>query len=294
MASENIPYLSSHRDIQHRGTEHLAINNNFLRRSLALLALKTTARFYDQMGSCVPISKKKLIKMGPFVHLTEAATMKFVTEHTSIPVPKVFCSFVHKNIAYLVMERYQGDELPTAWKKLSERSRHKVFDQLKRMLQELRALKPPHSTKVQSSVGGSLRDSRLPRSCPRFGPFDTIQEFHLWLRDGLQPSQIKGRDNDPDWQEIQDMATEQDGPWPPPVFTHGDLNPFNILLRGDQVVGLIDWEMSGWYPNYWEYTSEWLTSEHTRTEWRDSIHWFLDPFPRELKMEATRQKWWGE
>jgi len=168
MAPEHIPYLSvtDKGSTQHEGTEHLAINNTFIRRSLALLALKTTAKFYTWMGFCVPISKKKIIKTGPYVHLIEAATTKFVAENTSIPVPKIYCSFVYKNRAYIVMERIQGDELPTAWKKLSEGSRQKVFDQLKRMLRDLRALEPPSGTGVESCTGGSLRDSRIPRSCP--------------------------------------------------------------------------------------------------------------------------------
>jgi len=63
------------------------------------------------------------------------------------------------------------------------------------------------------------------------------------------------------------MTKRQDGPWPPPKFTHGDLNPFNILVREGKVVGIIDWEFSGWYPRYWEYTSAWFGNV-TRTEWR--------------------------
>lgn len=37
------------------------------------------------------------------------------------------------------------------------------------------------------------------------------------------------------------------------VLTHSDFSPRNILVRGDQVVALIDWEMAGFYPEYWEY-----------------------------------------
>jgi aminoglycoside phosphotransferase (APT) family kinase protein len=40
------------------------------------------------------------------------------------------------------------------------------------------------------------------------------------------------------------------------VMTHGDLHPRNVLVStGDsvEVAGLIDWEMSGVYPEYWEY-----------------------------------------
>ena len=280
------------RDIQHKDTGKLAIHNTVFRRWLTLLALKTTARFYKSMGFCVPITKHKIVKTGPYVHLTEGATIDFIAQNTSIPVPKIYCSFVHKNRAYIVMERIRGDDLPTAWQKLSEQSRQKVFDQLRSMIQEMRLLKPPPGTGVESCVGGSLRDSRIPRSNPRFGPFKTIQEFHLWLREGLHLSQMEGRENHLDWQDVRDMVAAQDKSWPP-VFTHADLNPFNILVSGDRIVGLLDWEFSGWYPNYWEYTSAWHGSA-ARTEWQEATDRFLEPFPDELKMEAIRQKWWGE
>lgn len=233
------------RSDQHRDTEHLAIHNTWNRRWLVLLALKTTARFHTWLGFCVPITTNIIVRTGPYVHLTEAATMLFIAKNTSIPVPKVYCSFVHKNRAYLAMERIRGNDLPTAWKRLSKESRQKVFDQLQKMVREMRSLKPPPGTGVESCVGGSLRDSRNPRSCPRFGPFTTIQHFHLWLRENLQLSQVGDQ---PDMQDVRDMIATQDQSWPPPVFTHGDLSPFNILLRGDRIISLIDWEFSGWYP----------------------------------------------
>ena len=37
------------------------------------------------------------------------------------------------------------------------------------------------------------------------------------------------------------------------VFTHGDLDPRNILVEEGHVTGIVDWEQSGWYPGYWEY-----------------------------------------
>lgn len=278
---------------QHEGTEHLAINNTFTNRFLTLVALKTTARFYSRDGFCVPISPGRIVKTGPCVHLTEAATMKFVAENTSLPVPKIHWSFVHKHRAYIVMERIPGEEIPRAWRKLRDGALQQIFAQLKQMLQELRALKPTPGTGVESCVGGSIQDSRIPRSLPRFGPFQTIQEFHRWLREDLHLEEHSDRVNNPKWQEIKAMVVKQDGPWPAPVFTHGDLNPSNILVRGNQVVGLLDWEFAGWYPHYWEYTSAWY-GNITRTEWQDLLDKFLEPFPEELKMEITRQKWWGE
>jgi aminoglycoside phosphotransferase (APT) family kinase protein len=36
------------------------------------------------------------------------------------------------------------------------------------------------------------------------------------------------------------------------VFAHGDLHPGNILIHDGRVAAILDWEMAGWYPEYWE------------------------------------------
>ncbi|KAI0532520.1 kinase-like domain-containing protein [Xylaria digitata] len=281
-------------ETQHNGTQHLAINNTFFRRFLIRLALHTTARFHSRDGPCIPISKHKIVKTGRRIHLTEGATMRYLAENTTIPVPKVYCSFLHKNGAYVVMERIQGEELPRAWKSMSVESREDVLAQLRVIFQELHSLSPPSGTGVESCVEGSLFDSRISRRNPRFSPFKTIQEFHFWLRRDLKPEDLKDREKDQDWYDLMDMMRQQDGHWPPPTFAHGDLNPFNVLLRDGKVVGLIDWEFSGWYPHYWEYTSAWF-GNLTRTEWQGMLDKILDrPSPEVFKMEEVRNKWWGE
>lgn len=240
-----------------------------------------------------------MVKTGPWVHLTEAQTMTFVATHTSVPVPHVYCAFLHRNRAYIVMERIRGQEIPTAWKQLSTEPRDRIVLQLGDMVRQLRKLPPPSKAGIQSCIGGSLHDPHIPRTLPRFGPFPTTQSFHSWLREGTEASSlqnISGNDDKQHAEEIQEieaMIVKQDGPWPAPVFTHGDLNPFNILVRGKDIVGLVDWECSGWYPHYWEYTSAWY-GNCTRTEWRDRLTSVLDLFPEELKMETVRQTWWGE
>ncbi|KAG8406145.1 hypothetical protein J3458_021472 [Metarhizium acridum] len=284
------------RDARHldAGHESLAINNTRIRRFLTLVGLKTTARFFRRQGSCVPISRRLIVKSDAFVDLTEGATMRFVA-NTSVPVPKVWCSFVRNGRVYLVMERIQGDCIAKGWDDRNKESKDKLLAQLKLMMEGIRSLQPRPDAGVESCVGGSLFDSRMPRPDRRFGPFQTIQEFHLWLRGNLRPSEIEKPKQaaEQDWKDVKDMAARQDGPWPRPVFTHGDLNPCNIIVRGDKVVGIIDWEFSGWYPHYWEYTSAWCT-QILRTEWQDLLGSFLEPFPEELEMERTRQRWWGE
>ena len=283
----------NHRDTQHEDTQHLAINDTLISRYITLVALRTTSLFYRRNGPCTPISGSRIVKRGPFVHLTEAATLNYIASKTSVPVPRVHCAFVHNNMAHIVMERIKGHSLASAWTSLSEADMMAILSQLRGILGELRALQPPTESAVQSCAGGSLMDSRIPHARPRFGPFDTIQDFHVWLREDFRPENDPTHEEDQDWKDIKGMKAMQDGPWPTPVFTHGDLNPSNIMIRGDRVVGIIDWEFSGWYPHYWEYTSAWY-GNRLRKEWQDLIPEFLDPYPAELQMEITRQRGWGD
>ncbi|CAD0108010.1 unnamed protein product [Aureobasidium uvarum] len=276
--------------------QDLAINNTRFYRLFTRIALKTWGRLYKADGFCSPISRRMIVKTGPSVDLTEAATMKFISENTSIPVPKVHCSFIHKGRTYILMERIRGEEIPRAWKRLGEEGRAKMFAHLKQMIEEMRALKPPSGTGVRSCVGGSLYDSRFNRQENRFGPFTTIQEFHFWLRKEFRLADYPNPEKPSEEvrPELMHMETMQDGPWPSPVFTHADLNPCNILVRGDKIVAIIDWEFAGWYPHYWEYTSNWF-GNRVRTEWQDALVQFLEPCTAaEFEMEKTRNKWWGE
>ncbi|TQV92978.1 serine/threonine protein kinase [Cordyceps javanica] len=269
-----------------------AINNTAIRRWLTLVALKTTSRFYKFDGPCVPISSRIIVKKGKNINLAEAESMAFIAAQTKIPLPRIYCSFTRKDITYIVMERVRGKTLADAWPTLSDTELKHVFIQLRHMLEELRAIPAP-GTAIQNCMGGSLRDSRILRPEPRFGPFHSTQAFHYWLREGLQPEQKPQHVTDQDWADIKRMVAMQDREWEMPVFTHGDLNPFNIMILNGKIEAIIDWEFSGWLPCYWEYTSAWLGSK-TRIAWQNLVATFIDPWPKELEMEAIRQKWWGD
>ncbi|KAG5930447.1 hypothetical protein E4U53_002234 [Claviceps sorghi] len=271
----------------------LPINNTRFRRLLTLLAFRTTRFFYKRDQSCYPLSSRHILKKGPRVDLTEAATMEFVASRTSIPVPCVYCSFVRKGETYIVMERIRGKTFGEASRWLTWAQRELIFAQLREMVQELRSLQPPGPV-IGSFFGGSLCDCRMSNKSTRFGPFPSTRDFHRWLREDFHPDQHPEHEDSEDWDEAKLMVALQDREdWAPPVFTHCDLHPMNILVRDGKVVGVVDWEMSGWWPSYWEYTSAWLGNQ-VRLGWQENIHKFIDPCPVELNMERIRQRWWGE
>lgn len=270
------------------------IHDTLLNRMLVLCALKTTVYFYHRPHAYViPISRHLVVKTHSSVDLAEAATMQFLATHTTLPVPRVHCAFKHGGRTYIAVERIQGTTLVDAWPTLSEAERTRVLAHLRKLLAEMRALPAP-SDQIASCIGGSLFNSSIPhtRGELRFGPFASAQQFHVWLRLGFQLADLHEGMKDRD--RIEKMIRQQDGPWPRPIFTHGDLNPANIMVRDGQVVGILDWEYGGWYPPYWEYTSAFIGNQ-TRPVWQDKIPQFLDPpCHGELEMDITREVWWGE
>ncbi|KAJ5735717.1 uncharacterized protein N7483_000842 [Penicillium malachiteum] len=215
--------------------------------------------------------------------------MRFISERTSIPVPRVICAFTHCQKTYILMERIKGDMIGVGWVRRDEESKAKLLSKLKSMIQEMREIPAPEGTKIASADGGSMFDCRLPGTSfkmLRFGPFNGIQDFHRHLRSGIEFDPTCTFDP-----EIQEFITQHGKSWPL-KFTHGDLSSLNILIRGDDIVGIIDWETSGWYPSYWEYTTAYQVNPQN-SFWVNEIDKFLLPMPEELAMERTRQKYFG-
>ncbi|KAB8237170.1 aminoglycoside phosphotransferase family protein [Aspergillus alliaceus] len=240
-----------------------SINDKALYRYSTLLAVRALRSTRPRKGSVLMLTETLCVKYGAWVHLSEAHAMRYISQHTSIPVPKVLCAFAHNDCTYIVMERIKGDMLGTGWLRRSEDSKARLLAQLKKLVQEMRELQAPKGVGVASIDGGSLYDARVPGPTLRFGPFRTIDEFHRHLRRGLEFG--------PD----------------------GDLSSFNILVREDDIVGVVDWETAGWYPSYWEYTTACQVNPQN-SFWITEIDKFLDPMPEELSADRIRQNFFGD
>lgn len=82
------------------------------------------------------------------------------------------------------------------------------------------------------------------RAVPEGGPFDSEQEFNKFVLGYL----IKSLPNILRHYAESGLLDHHEI-----VFTHGDFAPRNILVEGDRVTAIIDWEFAGWYPEHWEY-----------------------------------------
>ncbi|KAK1656970.1 kinase-like domain-containing protein [Colletotrichum godetiae] len=227
------------------------------------------------------------IKVKPYANLAEAHTMQFVAQHTSIPVPKVYCAFVHQGSTYIVMCKINGQMAWLRWKERSQSSQRRILEQLRGMVAQLRAIAPTEGVGIANIDGGPIYDCRLPSKW-FWGPFATVRDFHKELANGAD-LEIRYENQPPDLDELLTFYRQANNKL---VLTHGDLSSLNILIQGDDVVGIVDWETAGWMPSYWEYTSAWFVNPQNPF-WQQEVDKFLTPMPYELRMEHIRRTYFG-
>lgn len=254
-------------------------------KQLLLVSINLLRRFRNLSGSVLMLTSGLCVKFGNRLDLVEAQTMLFIAKNTSIPVPKVYFAFTDNECTYILMERIHGQMAAKGWVNRTDASKLNIHDNLKKLLLEMRGL-IPQSDAICSISGGSLYDLRIPQMTSRFGPFKSTREFHDFLRNGIQAHSNHG-DN------FLKLISLHSQDWGTPIFTHGDLSSLNILVRGDDVVGIIDWETAGWYPPYWEYTTACQVNPQNLF-WKAEIDRFLEPMPDALLMEQLRQRYFGD
>ncbi|KAI1325732.1 kinase-like protein [Xylariaceae sp. FL0255] len=268
------------------------INAGFITRYLTLLAVAiltwSPVHWLWKHRGGVLFGPNFCIKTNSFTTLAEAKAMQFVAAHTSIPVPRVFCAFSHRGRTYIVMERIDGTSVGQSWVRRTEESKAKILSQLRAFIEQLRSVQPPIKRGVSNIVGGSTHDPRLPDQF-YWGPFDSIDDFHLQLRNNI-PLDVDPKDAPPDLLELLAFYKQ---PFSDIRLTHGDLSSLNVLAKGDEIVGIIDWETAGWFPSYWEYVCAWNVNPQNEF-WQQEVDKFLTPMPHELRMESIRKKYFGD
>lgn len=116
---------------------------------------------------------------------------------------------------------------------------------------------------------------------PEAGPFVSVHEFHEWFT-CLWRRPVPDADSiptEPFRHELSDDSSIK--------FTHGDLHGSNIIISAAKpyrVLAIIDWEQSGWFPEYWEARKAQLTI--------NTFEWSTEYLPMILdQYESTADPW---
>lgn len=219
----------------------------------------------------------------------EYNTLKLVRKYTKIPVPEPLdvTSAPSKSKdfpedGYLVTTRLPGHMLQLCRVMLSDEDIASFVTQMQDIVAQIRAIpkttSPEHT--ICNTLGGAIRDPRIRGARPQ-GPFATEAEFNQNLRNRDDPARSGHR----------------------ALFTHADLNPRNILLdlrqkpdgtRGWVVTGIVDWENSGYYPEYWEYTKSLFEGFRLEQQWQDVMHDIFKAFGDMSKEYEVEKRSWEQ
>ncbi|CAG8124898.1 unnamed protein product [Penicillium salamii] len=204
----------------------------------------------------IRISEDRVVKFGFNLNPSEAANLQFVAENTTIPVPKPYdVGWEDGKVTSIEMDYIPGNPLDKVWPSMDSTQRLSIANQLQGYISQLRKLKGDF---IGSADRGKITYGSL--FATRCGPFDSEKAFNEWrlsdikrdLKDPMKPCVMFAL---PDDHEI--------------LFTHGDISARNINVdENGNITGILDWETSGWYPEYWEY----VESVHQRSDpdgWTD-------------------------
>ncbi|KAK7963457.1 hypothetical protein PG988_010431 [Apiospora saccharicola] len=231
---------------------------------------------------------KTVVKTGAYTREAQGNTVKFVRQHTSIPVLEVHNVYKNQRTGFwcIVMEYVAGTRLDHAWATFDTEAKASVMKQLRTYFDELRSIKGSFI----GAVDGSACDDQFFCASPwSYGPYQTEEE----LNEGLCQAWSTDRDDEEAFTLLlcQMQRTTMHGH--DIVMTHNDFAPRNILVRGSTVVAILDWEYSGFYPVYWEYCkSLWRPGWDSAWIKDGLVERVLGPYYKELAVILHTSNMW--
>lgn len=198
------------------------------------------------------LNASTIAKTGDGVNMSEAATLRYVRQHTSIPVPEVFESYIHPETGYpcIIIEYIERKTLNEMWSAYSSGEKERVIGQLKRYIRQLRLVEAQQIGMVDR---GRVQDQFFEDNDEPgiAGPYDGIDAFHKKL---IMILESKGEMSKKKIME-QFLSEVSKGKRYKIMLTHNNIVARNIIMKGDIVCAIVDWELAGFFSKYWEYCS---------------------------------------
>lgn len=230
-----------------------------------------------------------IVRYGYHVSPIEAETTAFVAQHTSVRVPRIHAIFseyredTRQTVTYIVEERLPGTTLRDALPKLDDHGREVITGELRTIFSQLTTLSshrdrlgPLHGPWHYGNARFNYLLDRYP--CGDGDARDTRSFIQYWVN-------IIGN-NSLTSHRVSDRLFEPYDYSRPPTFSHGDLQPTNVMVHGGHVVGIIDWAEAAWYPYYWD---SYILYKSLHQQWRVLSIWepmasqLGDPYMPEAK-----------
>jgi hypothetical protein len=194
---------------------------------------------------------------------SESDTIQFVSRSVPcIPLPEVVYSWVDYewNRSFLILKRVHGETLQDAWPRLSSPQRSQIAGQIAKYCSKLAAIMSP---RFESATGRGVLEPFLTQPAEPSHP--------SWKPRPLGPLPLA------DFNTFSSLPHSGDI-GPAFYFYHADLGPSNIMVSEEgNVEGILDWESSGFYPEFWIASKPllsagfYLNCREGREAWRDLL-----------------------
>ncbi|PMB73316.1 hypothetical protein BM221_000737 [Beauveria bassiana] len=219
-----------------------------------------------------------VVKSGRYLDPNEADGLKVANE-ANIPSPRLHNVIRQPRQLEISMDYVPGQTLEELWPNMSTDEKKSAATQLREIIEQMQAIEPPPNY-IGRCSGTGVRDTR-----GRFtydGPVCKDEaEFNEYLISSLFskiPSVLRTAFRD-------HLQTDHRI-----VFTHGDLAPRNIIMQDGKISGIIDWEDSGWYPEYWELVK--FLEHPAQGDWKEYAELiFANMYPTTLVAYTGITRW---
>ncbi|EGS17586.1 uncharacterized protein CTHT_0069230 [Thermochaetoides thermophila DSM 1495] len=207
-----------------------------------------------------------ILKQTPYEGVNnEVATLRFVQQHTTIPVPVVYDEWLSpdRRFHYILESRIPGKSLKQCWGVLSRKGRERIARTVLKYMQELSQFR---SDRLESISSNKLR---LNNFVPK--PYKVL--LNIWRTDNdifdneYRPALLSSGVDDGVILVLKNTMPPCQGQY---TLTHGDLFTGNIIVDPvkEQVTGIIDWESAGFWPAWFQYARITLGAGGWDDEWK--------------------------
>ncbi|KAK2797782.1 hypothetical protein FQN51_008237 [Onygenales sp. PD_10] len=220
--------------------------------------------WFDEHTVTFCISKTILLRIGDYDRVDDVETLQHIQTHsTGMPIPTVLGIMRQGARLYLFLTRPEGRPLEHYYRNLTRPDGISIRKHLDRIFRALRniPLPPPTSSQPLDFENSARLGGGNPRRCKDLrgglkisgSPVSCEVEFNHFLCTDPWPMDV--------WEmHLKDRFLENHEM----VLTYANLHPANIIVaprrRPDtedgstlQITGILNWELAGVYPAYWEY-----------------------------------------
>ncbi|KAF2208110.1 hypothetical protein CERZMDRAFT_114825 [Cercospora zeae-maydis SCOH1-5] len=257
-----------------------------------ILSERTTAKV-------VAIDNEIVVKFGGSVNVREGHALIYLEQHVpNVPAPRLYAMYRDSGQLFLVMERARGMQLELMWPSLTEPEKDSITAKLRDIFEAMRLAECPWPDFFGGVDGSSVYHYLLysqKGDRKYLGPFVGQAAFVAGLTSNFRA--LLERNGRPDFKALHYEA-HLPGVLSDfrPTLTHADVHKTNIMVAeipgesGERSfnVMLVDWELAGWYPDFWEFFC--ASSSFDLVYWEEDWCWRVEQFLQVWPAKTTMMR----